>query len=159
MEGEALAECGIWVPRWEDEMISLYRGTCRPPHQPPCPSRVAKPREPGSSFACMWDSKSSLNMYQVQANCEAWKAVSWGWETSLFLCMLSSGRALSEVRWCGAVALKVDVICAILKNVTLNAAPPCTPAITLLCLVDITFLPRAAFQNEVLVNSSWAFIR
>lgn len=74
-------------------------------------------------------------------------------------CMLSNGRALREVRWCGPLALKFDVISVILKNVTTPHSPQCTPAIKLLCLVDITFLPRAAFQNEVLVNSSWAFIR
>lgn len=45
MEGEALAECGIWAPRWEDEMISLYRGTCCPPHQFPYPPCVAEPRD------------------------------------------------------------------------------------------------------------------
>lgn len=71
MEGEALAECGIWVPRWEDEMISLYRGTCRPPHQPPCPSRVAKPQEPGSSFACMWDRQQIFTKY-VSSTGQLW---------------------------------------------------------------------------------------
>lgn len=45
MEEEALAECGIWAPRWEDEMIHLYRGTCCPPHQFPYPPCVAKPRD------------------------------------------------------------------------------------------------------------------
>lgn len=60
------------------------------------------------------------------------------------------GLERSEAVW------TCDVICDTLKIVRLSTA---SPAIRLLCLVDITFLPRAALQNEVLVNSSWAFIR
>lgn len=51
----------------------------------PLPSLCGQATGPGS--------KSSLNVYQVQANCEAWKVVSGGRETSPFL--------LHVVQWQG----------------------------------------------------------
>ena len=61
-------------------------------------------------------------------------------------------------RWCRPLALKLDVIRMALKNAMLSPArgvhrsQPAVPG-------EYYIFARAAFQNEVLVNSSWAFIR
>lgn len=144
----------------EDEMIIVSAEGPAALWPAPCPSlRHTLPVSPSPGTRKLFGvpvGEQISTLVQVQANSEAWKVVCWGLESLVFLRLLPSGRALSAVRWRGPVALRCDVICVTLKIARLSTA---SPAIRLLCLVDITFLPRAALQNEVLVNSSWAFIR
>lgn len=143
----------------EDELIGPCRGTCCTLSQLPylCVSLSHGTRK---LFVCMWDSRSSLNTFQVQASCEAWKVLSWsrGWglETSPLLCVLpSSSRPFSEVRWCGRT-YGSEIWCNMdySKECDAQHSPQDTPAISVFCLVNITFVPKT--QSEVLVNSSRA---
>jgi hypothetical protein len=76
-------------------------------------------------FACLWDNKFSLSIFSSTG--QPWSLesfVSWGLETLPFLCMLFSSRVKSKVRWYECVALKLNVIRIILKNVDGLAQPP-----------------------------------